>query len=140
EFEVTKNKEIDAVKRSTEIEKRHLNERMDKLKQEKTILQSGNTDIGEKGLLQINKDIEKNRLEYKALEQSLTIKPFWSVGTGLVSLCMSIFAIYLSLFFGSAVYKVLFEGNVIRNSLEAGVNPGLPQLVDANAIIKIFRQ
>jgi len=38
------------------------------------------------------------------------------------------------------MYKVFFEGNVIRNSLEAGVNPGLPQIVDANAIVKIFKQ
>jgi hypothetical protein len=35
---------------------------------------------------------------------------------------------------------MLFEGNVIRNSLEAGVNPGLQKLVDANAIVKVFRQ
>jgi hypothetical protein len=28
---------------------------------------------------------------------------------------------------------------IIRNSLEAGITPGLPQLVDANAIIKIFK-
>lgn len=35
---------------------------------------------------------------------------------------------------------MLFEGNVIRNVYEAGVNPGLPKLVDANAIVKVFRQ
>ena len=35
---------------------------------------------------------------------------------------------------------MLFESDVIRKSLEAGINPGLPKLVDANAIIKIFRQ
>ncbi|MBK8659706.1 MAG: hypothetical protein IPN22_12765 [Bacteroidetes bacterium] len=35
---------------------------------------------------------------------------------------------------------MLFEGTVIRNALEAGVNPGLPKLVDANAIVKVFRQ
>lgn len=35
---------------------------------------------------------------------------------------------------------MLFESEVIRNSLENGVTPGLPKLVDANAIIKIFKQ
>jgi hypothetical protein len=29
---------------------------------------------------------------------------------------------------------------MVRSSLEAGINPGIPQLVDANAIIKIFRK
>lgn len=38
------------------------------------------------------------------------------------------------------MYKVFFEENVIRASLEAEINPGIPQLVDANAIIKIFEQ
>ena len=45
----------------------------------------------------------------------------------------------MSIFFASAVYKVFFEGNAIRASLEAGINPGLPQIVDANAITKIFK-
>jgi hypothetical protein len=52
---------------------------------------------------------------------------------------LSIFVFYLSVFFASAVYKVFFEGNVIRTSLESGINPGIPQLIDANAIIKIFK-
>ena len=43
------------------------------------------------------------------------------------------------MFFASAMYKVFFEGNIIRNSSEAGINPGLPQIVDANAIVKIFK-
>jgi len=95
---------------------------------------------GEKGLLQINKEIEKNKLEKSTLEQSFIIKKFWSVGTifGLIGIC--VFTYYLSIFFSSAMYKVFFEGNVIRATLEAGGTPGLPQLVDANAIIKIFRQ
>ena len=38
------------------------------------------------------------------------------------------------------MYKVFFEGNIIRAKLEAGLNPGLPQIVDANAIVKIFNE
>jgi hypothetical protein len=140
ELEADKGKEVETAAKSNDLDKRQIMDKISGIKQEKSILEAGNANTGEKGLLQINKDIEKNKLEKRALEQSFVIKPFWSVGTCLVTLCLFVFAIYLSLFFASAMYKVLFEGNVIRNSLEQGVNPGLPQLVDANAIIKIFRQ
>jgi len=95
---------------------------------------------GDKGLLQINKEIEKNKLERNSLEQSFLIKKFWGIGTifGLLGLC--VFTYYLSIFFASAMYKVFFEGNVIRAALVAGGTPSLPQLVDANALIKIFKQ
>ena len=66
------------------------------------------------------------------------IKKFWTVGTIFKIAILGILVFYLSMFFASAMYKVFFEGNIIRNSLEAGVNPGLPQIVDANAILKIF--
>ena len=35
---------------------------------------------------------------------------------------------------------MFFEGNFIRASKEAGIDPGIPQLVDANAIFNIFSQ
>ena len=90
--------------------------------------------------MQINKEIEKNKLERKGLEQSLVVKRFWTPGTMMILFFLIVFISYLSVFFASALYKMLFEGTVIRNALEAGVNPGLPKLVDANAIIKVFRQ
>lgn len=139
-LETEKGEKFGVEKRSNDLEKRQINDKLSVLKQERSILESGNSNSGEKGLLQVNKDIEKNKLERRTLEQSIVVKRFWRVGTILVLLALSIFVFYLSLFFASAVYKVFFEGNVIRASLEAGVNPGLPQLVDANAIIKIFRQ
>jgi hypothetical protein len=139
-LETEKQEKINVEKRNNELEKRQIADKILNLKQEKSILESGNQNTGEKGLLQINKDIEKNKLERRTLEQSFVIKKFWSIGTILVTLLLIIFAFYLSLFFASAMYKVFFEGNVIRNSLETGINPGLPQLVDANAILKIFKQ
>lgn len=139
-LEAEKQEKISIEKRNNELEKKQIEDKITLLKQEILLFEAGNSNSGEKGLLQINKEIEKNKLERRALEQSFVVKKFWGVGTVLVILALSVFVFYLSLFFASAVYKVFFEGNVIRASLEAGINPGLPQLVDANAIIKIFRQ
>lgn len=139
-LETEKQEKISIEKRNSDLEKRQITDKIDTLKQEKSILESGNQNSGEKGLLQVNKEIEKNKLERRTLEQSFVVKKFWTFGTICVTIGLAIFAFYLSIFFASAVYKVFFEGNVIRASLEAGINPGLPQLVDANAIIKIFRQ
>lgn len=139
ELEIDKQNELKAVKSNHEIELRQLNSKISEIKQEKSVFESGNQNTGEKGLLQINNDIEKNRLERNSLESSFVIKKFWTVGTIFALLGLSVFVYYLSMFFASAMYKVFFEGNEIRKSLEAGITPGLPQLVDANAIIKIFK-
>ncbi len=139
-LESEKQEKIIVEKKSNELERRQITDKISELKQEKSILESGNPNTGDKGLLQINKEFEKNKLERRTLEQSFIVKKFWRIGTILVILGLSVFVFYLSVFFASALYKVFFEGNIIRASLEAGVNPGLPQLVDANAVIKIFRQ
>jgi hypothetical protein len=139
-LETEKQEKIAVEKRNYELEKRQINDKISSLKQEKSILESGNQNTSEKGLFQINMEIEKNKLERKSLEQSFVVKKFWSIGTIFVVIGLAIFIFYLSVFFASAIYKVFFEGNVIRASLEAGINPGIPQLVDANAIIKIFKQ
>ncbi|OXA85485.1 phospholipase D-like domain-containing protein [Flavobacterium hercynium] len=138
--ELEKQQKISVEKRNNDLEQRQTKDKIAELKQTKTVLESGNQNTGEKGLLQINSEIEKNKLERKTLEQSFVIKKFWSIGTIFVLFGLVIFTFYLSIFFASALYKVFFEGNVIRASLQAGLNPGLPQLVDANAIVKIFKQ
>lgn len=139
-LEIEKQDTITAEKRNNELEKRQTKDKISELKAEKSILESGNDNTGQKGLLQINKEIEKNKIERRVLEQSLVTKKFWTIGTILVLIALSIFIFYLSVFFASAIYKVFFEGNIILTSLQAGINPGIPQLVDANAIIKIFKQ
>lgn len=139
-LDVEKQEKITVAKKDNELEKRQTTDKITGIQQEKSILESGNPNTGEKGLLQINKEIEKNKLERKALEQSFVVKKFWTAGNILISFFLFVFACYLLVFFASALYKMLFESDVIRKSLEAGVNPGLPKLVDANAIIKIFRQ
>jgi len=140
DIETEKQENILYSKRNINLEISQITVKINTLKQEKSILESGNDNSGEKGLLQINKEIEINKLERKSLEQSFVVRPFWTVGTILISIFLFVFICYLAVFFASALYKMLFEGNVIRNSLEAGVNPGLPKLVDANAILKVFRQ
>jgi len=139
-IEAEKQTNLAAVKRDNSLEIRQINEKISEIKLEKSILESGNQNSGEDGLLQINKKIEFNKLEKKRLEESLVVKKFWSVGTILALIGLCVFVFYLSMFFSSAMYKVFFESNAIRASLEAGINPGLPQLVDANAILKIFNQ
>ncbi|MCX2574068.1 hypothetical protein [Pedobacter sandarakinus] len=90
--------------------------------------------------MQINKEIEKNKLERRTIEESFIVKKFWSVGTMFITFLLVIFTFYLSFFFASAFYKMLFESNEYSAALEAGVDLGLPKLVDANAIVKLFRQ
>ncbi|MBN8643495.1 MAG: DUF1669 domain-containing protein [Flavobacteriales bacterium] len=139
-LETDKQTQLNNLKEDNEIIKRQLDDKISDINREKSLLESGNQNSGEKGLLQINREIEKIQLEKKSIEQSLIVKKFWTAGTILALIGLCIFTFYLSIFFASAVYKVFFESNEIRNSLEAGINPGLPQLVDANAAIKIFRK
>jgi hypothetical protein len=138
-IDTEKQEKLAVAKRDNELESKQLAQKLDDLKQDKSILESGNSNTGQKGLLQINKDIEKNKLERNSLELTLITKEFWSIGTIFIVIGLVLFSCYLSVFFASAVYKVFFEGNAIRASLQAGINPGLPQLVDANALIKIFK-
>jgi hypothetical protein len=137
-LDLEKQEKIDFAKKDSELEKRQTTDKISSIQQEKSIVESGNQSTGEKGLLQINKEIEKNKLERKTLEQSFIIKKFWGVGSILSIIGLVVFAYFLSIFFASAVYKVFFEENVIRTLSEAGGNPKIPQLVNANAIIQIF--
>ncbi|WP_289665930.1 phospholipase D-like domain-containing protein [Flavobacterium panacagri] len=139
-LETEKQEKITIEKRNSDLETRQIKDKISELKKEKSIIESGNQSTGEKGLLQINKEIEKNKLERRSLEQSFVIKKFWTIGTVLILIALGVFVFYLSIFFASAIYKVFFEGNAIMTSLQAGINPGIPQLVDANAIINIFKQ
>lgn len=139
EIDKDKQNEINRIKSNNAIELRQIKSKIVEIKEKKTILELGNQNTGEKGLLQINNEIEKNKLERNSLEASFIIEKFWSVGTVLGIIGLFVFVYYLSMFFASAMYKVFFEGNAIRNALEAGITPSLPQLVDANAIIKIFK-
>jgi hypothetical protein len=133
-----KQEKLEIAKRDNILEEKQTKLKLEQLKEQKAILESGNTNSGEKGLYQINKEIEKNKLEISNLEQGFITKNFWNAGSILVFLALAIFIFYLSVFFASAVYKVFFESNLIRNSIQKGLEPGIPPLIDANAIGKIF--
>lgn len=140
DIEAERQLELQRVRLNDDLERKILNQNIATLKQDKSVFEAGNQTTAEKGLLQINNDIEKNKLEKRSLESSFVIKKFWTIGNVLAVLGLCIFSFYLSVFFASAIFKVFFESNDIRKSLEAGINPGIPQLIDANAIVKIFRQ
>ena len=76
---------------------------IDDIKKEKAILESGNQSTGEKGLLQINTEIEKNKLERRSLESALIVSKFWTAGTILAIAGLCVFIYYLSVFFASAM-------------------------------------
>jgi hypothetical protein len=139
ELTVSKNMSLEAMNNGNNLEKKHLTDKITEIKEVKKIYESGNPNTDEKGVLQINKEIEKNKLERKAIEQTLVVKKFGTVGTIACIIFLVICVFYLSIFFASALYKVFFEGNIYQAALENGINPGLPQIVDANAIIKIFK-
>lgn len=138
QIEDEKQNEIKAIKSSNKIKSEQLSSTILDIEQEKSVFESGKKSTGDKGLSDINSAIEKNKYERDTLESSFIVKKFWTTGTIISLAILGIFGFYLSMFFASAMYKVFFEGNVIRASLETGINPGIPQLVDANAILKIF--
>lgn len=137
-IEIERQEKIAMARKDGELENRQTTDKIASIQQDKTVLESGNQNTGEKGLLQINKEIETIKLERRTLEQSFTIKEFWGVGTILSIIGLVVLTYFLSIFFASAVYKVFFEENAIRALSETGVTPKIPQLIDANAIIKIF--
>lgn len=138
-YDNEKNLELEEQKRAFQFEEKQHKEKIDNLKSKKTILERGNEDSGEQGLIQINKAIAKNKLDSRSIEESFFVSKFWTPSTVLLSTLLGIFSFYLSIFFASAIYKVFFEQNEIRSKLEAQINPGIPQLIDANAIINIFQ-
>jgi hypothetical protein len=138
-IEKEKENEIATAKSNFDLEVAQKKELIVRAKQEKSIIEVGNPNTGEKGILEVNKLIEKNKLEKRLLEQSLIVRKFWNVGTVLAMLALVVFCFMLSLFFASAIYKIVFEENTIRRLMETGITPEKPPLFDANAIVRIFQ-
>ena len=138
DIEREKQNELNVIKNDFELEKKQIKEIIEKVKNEKLILETGNQITNEKGIFQINKELEKNKLEIKSLDESFFITKFWNLGTILSVIFLSICFFYLSIFFSSALYKVFFEWNILESAAIAGLKIQNPQIIDANAIIKIF--
>lgn len=133
-----KQNELENVKRDFKLKIDQLGLKGIEIKNEKSILESGNKETGEKGLFQINLEIDKNQLEKKNLNDSIVVKKFWNAGSILALLGLAILSFYLSVFFGSAIFKVFFEKNIINDLSRQGIPIPTPILVDANAISKIY--
>jgi hypothetical protein len=140
DLETKKQKELKDIERDHNSEKSQIEGKISEIKQAKSILQSGNPDTGEKGLLKINEEIEKNKLERQDLEKSFVVKKFWTAGTIVCVIFGVIALVYLTVFFASAMHKMFFEEGEIMRLLEEGMNPGKSPLIDPPAIIKIFNQ
>jgi hypothetical protein len=137
DVEFEKEADLKMIKNNFELEKKQINEKIQKLKSEKSLIETGNQITGERGLYQINKEIENNKLEINNIEDSFSIIKFWNLGTVLSSIFLLICFFYLSIFFSSALYKMFFEWNIMEEVAKLG-NVEKPQIIDANAILKIF--
>lgn len=138
ELENIKQNKLRSINSTYDISLRQLNSEIKEINRERLLVEAGNTNSGEKGLLQINKDIESNKLLKNSLESTLVVKKFWNASTTVKLILGCVLVFYLSIFFASAMYKVFFEENIIQNSLQANVKPMPDPIVDANAIWKIF--
>lgn len=138
ELDHNKINEITSVQSKYEIELRQIKSNITELKEKKFTLEAGNEQTGEQGLLQINNKISQNISEKESLESSFLIQPFWSAGTVVKLMALSVLTFFLCVFFASAFYKVFFESNEIQRLAQAGVELPVPQILDANAIIKTY--
>jgi len=136
--EQEKEEKISIEEKNNILEKRQIKDKISKLKEDQSILESGNNLTNEKGLLQVNNEMEKTKLEKQVLERSVILRSFWSVGTIFCLIFLGIFIFYLSIFFSSAIYKVFYEPTLLRNAFNAGQTPEIPNVIDFNAITKIF--
>lgn len=139
DLEIEKQQEIKIITSNNTLENSQLTDKIAKSKDQKQLFETGNEVTSEKGLLQINKEIENNKIEINSLEQSVIVYKFWNLGTILVTLFLVICFFYLSIFFSSAIYKVFFEGNLMEQAKVSGIPMPQPQLIDANAVVNIFR-
>ena len=140
DIEADSDQKLEMIRRKYELDKQHTNEEIKNLNDKKTLLETGDPTTGEKGIFQVNSELERVKLEKADLEESTPVRKFWTVGTVLSLIGLLILCFYLSLFFASAFYKVFFEEKQIQDMFTAGLKPDIPPLVDANAIVKIFKQ
>lgn len=93
----------------------------------------------------INADASKVRAtiteltdEIDNLDRQIVVRSFWTFPTVLKLFLTTLFFLYLSLFFSSAIWKIFFEEVEVLKLLSRGITPESPPLFDANALIKIF--
>jgi hypothetical protein len=76
--------------------------------------------------------------EIDNLDRQIVVRSFWTFPTFLKLFLTTLFFAYLSLFFGSAIWKIFFEEAEVLKLLSRGITPESSPLLDANALVKIF--
>ncbi len=76
--------------------------------------------------------------EIDNLDRQIVVRSFWTFPTVLKLFLTTLFFLYLSLFFSSAIWKIFFEEVEVLKLLSRGITPESPPLFDANALVKIF--
>lgn len=76
--------------------------------------------------------------EIDSLDRQIVVREFWVFPTFFKLFLTSLFLLYLSIFFSSAIWKIFFEGNAIMRLLSKGITPEAPPLFDADALVKIY--
>lgn len=76
--------------------------------------------------------------EIDNLDRQIVVRSFWTFPTILKLFLTTLFFLYLSLFFSSAIWKIFFEEVEVLKLLSRGIAPESTPLFDANALIKIF--
>jgi hypothetical protein len=140
DIEVRRNQNLKRSKDNHEIEKRKIQESKERLQNEKRILEIGDNNTGEKGLFHFNQEIQNLSNEKKKLESTFSVSSFWKFDTVLTVGILGMLLIYLSVFFASAFYKILYETDVYDLAAKNGSLDGLtkPKIFDGDAIVKII--
>ncbi len=76
--------------------------------------------------------------EIDSLDRQIVVTNFWTFPTVFKLFITSLLFLYLSFFFSSAIWKILFEEVEVLKLLSKGITPDVPPLLDANALTKVF--
>lgn len=118
-------------------QKNQIQSQIDTLKEKKRIKDNEynieNTEYGK-----IKAKISELNDEIDNLDRQIVVKKFGTFPTFLKLFLSALFFIYLSVFFGSSVWKIFFEESEIIKLLSKGIVPEAPPIFDANALSKIY--
>ena len=91
-------------------------------------------------LTKINATISELGDEIDSLDRQIVVRKFWVFPTFLKLFLTILLLTYLSIFFGSAIWKIFFEEGEIMKLILKGIPPEAPPLLDADALFKIYNK
>jgi hypothetical protein len=107
---------------------------------ERKKLKQNELDQENAALTKTNSAISELKDEIDSLDRQMVVKKFWTFPTVLKLLLLTLIFLYLSLFFGSAIWKIFFEEAEIMKLLSKGITPEAQPLFDANALFKLYQK